>query len=77
MNRPDEKMFTALARAAEHRVDEFSAQELANTTWAFATVNQPDKKLPATLARTAEPRMSEETSMKRYINSRSLANIVC
>ena len=31
-------MFKALARAAERRVNEFTAQNLANTAWAFLTV---------------------------------------
>ena len=36
MNLLDEKLFMALARAAEQRASEFNAQELANTAWAFA-----------------------------------------
>ena len=36
VNRPDDKLFTALARAAERRVNGFKPQELANTAWAFA-----------------------------------------
>ena len=43
--RPDEELFTALARAAERRVCEFNAQDLANTAWALATVKWPDEKL--------------------------------
>ena len=31
-------LFAALARGAERRLGEFNAQNLANTTWSFATV---------------------------------------
>ena len=52
-------LFTALARAAERRMCEFKAQELANTAWAFATASQPDTSLFTALARAAEWRMCE------------------
>ena len=39
----DEQLFKALARVAERRLDEFNAQELANTAWAFATVGQQNE----------------------------------
>ena len=39
----DGQLFKALARIAEHRLDKFKAQELANTAWAFATVGQQDE----------------------------------
>ena len=51
MKQSDEKLFTALARAAERWMSEFNAQDLANTAWAFATENLLDKKLFAVLAR--------------------------
>ena len=60
-------LFAALTRAAEQRVSEFNAQELANTAWAFATVGQSDTKLVATLARAAEWRV-------RKFNTQELAN---
>jgi len=41
----DEQLFKALARMAEQRLDKFSAQELANTAWAVATVGQQDEQL--------------------------------
>ena len=47
-------LFIALARAAERRVGEFNAQNLANTAWAFATADQPGARLFAALARAAE-----------------------
>ena len=40
VKRPNEKLFTALARAAKRLVNEFNAQGLANAAWAFATVKQ-------------------------------------
>ena len=36
-------LFKALARAVERRVIEFDAQGLANTMWAFATLDQLDE----------------------------------
>ena len=54
-----EKLFTAVARAAERRMLEFNAQDFANTTWAFATVKPVDVKLFSVLARAAELRVNE------------------
>ena len=54
----DEKLFQALASAAERRVNELKMQELANTAWARATVKLPDEKLFVALARAAERRVS-------------------
>ena len=51
-------LFAALAIAAERRLSEFKTQELANTAWAFATVNRPDEKLFTALARAAVQRVS-------------------
>ena len=42
MKQPDEKLFIALARAAERRVSEFHAQALANTAWTVATGKRSD-----------------------------------
>ena len=53
---------------AERRVKEFKVQELANTVWAFATVNELDEKLFAALAREAESRVSE-------FNAQTIANM--
>ena len=47
------------ARAAERRMGDFNAQDLAYTTWAFATAGQPDALLFMTLARAAERRMDD------------------
>ena len=49
----------ALSTAAERRLSEFNAQEIANTAWAFATVNYQNEKLFAVSARAAERRLSE------------------
>lgn len=35
----EDKLFPSLARAAERRMSDFNAQGLANTAWAFATLN--------------------------------------
>ena len=61
MNHRDEKLFGALARAAERRLSEFNPQDVANTAWAFAAVKHRDEKLFAALARAAERRLSEFT----------------
>ena len=39
VNRRDEKLFAALARAAERQLIEFNEQGVPNTARAFATVN--------------------------------------
>ena len=44
---------------AERRLDKFSAQELANTAWAFASVGQQDEQLFKALARMAEQRLDK------------------
>ena len=49
----------ALVRASERRLSDFNPQEVANTAWAFATVNYRDEKLFAALAIAAERRQSE------------------
>ena len=59
----------ALARAAEQQVSAFNnEQELANTAWAFATVNRSDEKLLVAMVKAAEQRGSE-------LNSQKLANV--
>ena len=52
-------VFTALAIAAERRMDGFNPQGLANTAWAFARVNLLDEKLFMALARESERRLGE------------------
>ena len=49
----------ALATAAERRLSEFNPQDVANTAWAFATMNYRDEKLFPALAIAAERRLSE------------------
>ena len=44
---------------AEWRMDQFNAQSVANTAWAFATVGQKDEQLFKELARMAERRMDQ------------------
>ena len=47
----DEKLFVALAGAAEQQVSEFNAKVLASTAWAFAKVGHLNEKLFTALAR--------------------------
>ena len=48
-----------MARAAERRMSDFNSQDLANMTWAFATVKLPDEKLFMASARATERRVSD------------------
>ena len=41
MGQQDEQLFKALAKIAERRLDQFNAQALADTAWAFATAGEP------------------------------------
>ena len=50
----DVQLFKALAKMAEQRLDQFNAQDLANTAWAFATMGQQDEQLFKALARMAK-----------------------
>ena len=43
-------LFPLLAIATERRLSEFNPQEVADTAWAFATVNYRDERLFAALA---------------------------
>ena len=52
-------VFTALATAAERHVDDFNAQELANTAWAFATASHVDAELFTALARAVQQRLGD------------------
>ena len=54
MGQQDEQLSKALAKMAERRLDQFNAQELSNTAWAFATVGQQDEQLFQLLARMSE-----------------------
>ena len=54
VNQSDEKLFTYLVTEVQHWVQDFNAQDVANTAWSFATAKGLDEKLFATLARTVE-----------------------
>ena len=56
MDQQDAQLFKALAKMAERRLDQFNAQELANTAWAFATAGQQDEQLFKAVAKMAERR---------------------
>ena len=45
MSHKDERLFTALAAAAERCMRDFNPQELVNTAWAFATAGKPPPAL--------------------------------
>ena len=49
-----ERLFTALAVAAEQRMRDFNSQELANAAWAFATTGNDREQLLTPLAAAAE-----------------------
>ena len=51
------ELFTAIAKEAKHSLDQFDAQGLTNTAWAFATVGQKDEPLFNAVARMAERRL--------------------
>jgi len=57
-NSRDEKLFAALAMAAERRPRDFNSQEVANKAWALAAVNYRDEKLFAALEIAAEVRLN-------------------
>ena len=59
VDRFDELLFAALARAAERWESESKSQGLANTALGFATLNRLDERLFTVLARAAEQRVSE------------------
>ena len=69
MGQQDQQLFKALAKMAERRLDQFNAQELANTAWAlaFASVGQQDEQLFKALAQVAVPRLDQ-------FNAQDLAN---
>ena len=68
MRLSDEKLFAALARAAERRVGEFNANGHANIAWAFATVKHSDEKLFTALPRAVERRMGEFNTQKPNVS---------
>ena len=51
-------LFAVLARGSGLRMALFSAQELANTTWGFATAGESDAVLFAAFARYSEWRVA-------------------
>ena len=68
MGQQDEQLFKALAKMAERRLDQFNAQELANTAWAFATAGQQDEQLFKALAKMAGRRLDQ-------FNAQEVANM--
>merc|ERR1712151_177278 len=54
---PNAELFAVLAKAAERRIGDFNARDLANTAWAFATAGFLNAELFAVLAKAAERRI--------------------
>ena len=64
----DVQLFVALARAAETRVSDFKAQEIANASWVYATSGQMDNmQLGMALARAAE-RLVDDFNVQNLAN---------
>ena len=81
MRQKKERLFTALAAAAERRMRDFTSQGLANTALAFATMGHKEERLSTALAAAAERRMRDFTSQNlantawmRDFNSQGLVN---
>ena len=51
-------LFAAMARVSARRVGEFNSEEVANISWAFATVKCREETLFAVLATAAHRRLS-------------------
>ena len=68
-------LFVALAGAAERRVGEFNAQNLANTARALATEGQSDAQLRTALAREAKRRMGDFKPQNLANTARALATV--
>ena len=69
MGQQDEQLFTALAKMAQQRLNQFNAQDLTNTVWALAvaTAGQQDEQLFKALTSMAERRLDQ-------FNVQALAN---
>ena len=67
MGQQDEQLFKALAKMAERRLDQFNAQNLANTAWTFAKAGQQQEQLFKALSKMAERRLDQ-------FNAQELAN---
>ena len=76
MGQQDEQLFKALAKMAERRLDQFNAQNLANTAWAFARVGQQDEQLFKAFSRMAERRMDRFSAQILANTAWALAAVV-
>jgi len=65
-----EKLFTGSVRHTEQRFSEFIAQSLANTAWAFATVELPWQEPFTASAGRVELRLGE-------VKTQNLASTAC
>ena len=64
-----------MVRAAERRIGEFNAQDVANTAWAFATVTRPDEKVFMALAGATEHCIGEFTPQELAVAERAMGNV--
>ena len=76
LNQSDEKLFTALVRVAEQRLNEFEPQQIANTTWAFATLNHSDEKLFTALATAANALDKAAVERVQIAEPRPISSVV-
>ena len=53
------ELFAAIAKEAKQCLDQFNAQDFANTAWTFATEGQKDEQLFKALAKMAERRLQQ------------------
>ena len=62
-----------LARAAERRIGDFNAEDLANTAWAFAAAGFPNAESFEVLAMAAERHDGDFTAQRLAITARAFA----
>jgi len=66
VNFSDNKLFAALAKAAERWVGEFNEQGLASTAWAFAMVGEPALAIPHSIALLGASAVQGESELAHY-----------
>ena len=73
----DVQLFTALARVAKQRVDDFLAQEASKTVWAFAKAVQMNAKLFTSMASVAERRNFSMQQLAKTAWASATAKALC
>ena len=64
-----------LAKAAERRIGDFNAEDVANTAWAFATAGFPNEELFAVLAKAASRRIGDFATQDVAITAWAFATV--